>query len=106
MSAPFKTPAKKEVKIVGSDDKKNAANKFIQESHKTSMNLFIAGSIDILQCLEMIENSLIQYCKMTGRQADLEMLERMEEINSDSSSDSDEKDNGFIDSAHSQPRWD
>jgi len=76
MSKPFKAPAKREVTIIKADDH-TAANKFLTENVKTTINLFVASGIDIFQCLDMLENGLTQYCRMTHRQADLEMLERV-----------------------------
>lgn len=107
MSAPFKTPAKKEVKIVGKDDKLEFANKIFTQDIKAAVEAFVKTNIDVLTCQEMLEDALWKYCRMANRIADLEMLERQadlmeeeEEFNSEEEGNPD-----FIDSVHSQPRW-
>jgi len=105
MSTPFKTPRKVEVKVP--DDKKTTAAKFLQENLKNTISLFLKETIDVVACIDMIEEGLTHYCQMAERNADLEMLARMDDLmESEEETEFGEEGNpDFIDSVHSQPRW-
>jgi len=105
MSTPFKAPRKVEVKVP--DDKKTTAAKYLQESIKNTINLFLKETIDVVACVDMLEEGLHHFCKMAERTADLEMIERMNDLmDSEEETEFGEEGNpDFIDSVHSQPRW-
>jgi len=85
------------------DDKTQAANKFLQEQVKTALGCFASSTIDIINCVDMVETALLQYCRMTHRVADLEMWERQQDMMEEGT---EEENEDFIDSVHTQPRFD
>jgi len=117
MSAPFKTPAKVPLKAgsvvpVGPQAvamiKKDSADfqkKLFGESCKKLIEGFVAGHIDYSMLLSNFGMYAESYCKAVGRESETLLIE-FSDASDSSNSDTDEDENeDFIDSVHSQPRW-